>query len=141
MSEVESRLAALGLSLPPPKLPVANYLGTKSSGSLLFVAGRVSKTRGQVSTTVSAEAAKLAARNTMPDLLAIIKADINDLDAISSILKLQGFVNSVPDLLDNPRLSTGPLTCSSPFMASLEDMRGPPRARHNCLTGRAFSWT
>lgn len=91
---VEARLSDLGLTLPPPKAPVANYLGTKRSGSLLFVAARVSECRGQVGTEVDLAEAKRAARDAMLDLLAIVKADIDDLDRIVSIVKLQGFVNS-----------------------------------------------
>ena len=52
MSAVEDRLHALGLTLPPAKVPVANYLGTKRSGDLLFVSGRVSQLRGEVGSAV-----------------------------------------------------------------------------------------
>lgn len=96
----------MGLALGPPKAPVASYLGTKRSGNLLFVSGRVSEKRGQVGSEVSEEEAKLAARDTMLDLLAIVKADIGDLDEIVSIVKLQGFVNAgasfqaLPQVLD-----------------------------------------
>jgi len=48
MSPTEQRLRALGLTLPPAKAPVANYVGTKRSGDLLFVSGRVSALRGEV---------------------------------------------------------------------------------------------
>ena len=107
MSRVESRLQELGLALRPRKVPVANYLGTKRSGDLLFVSGRVSEQRGQVGTDVSAEEAKLAARDAMLDLLAIIKADIGDLDKIVSILKVQGFVNSAPTFTGQPQVIDG----------------------------------
>jgi enamine deaminase RidA (YjgF/YER057c/UK114 family) len=107
MSRIESRLAGLGLALPPPKIPVANYLGTKRCGNQLFVAGRVSEVRGQVGTAVTAEAANVAARDTLLDLLAIIKADIDDLDSICSILKLQGFVNSAPEFTGQPQVIDG----------------------------------
>ena len=72
MSRVETLLSEMGLALHPPKAPVANYLGTKRSGNLLYVSGRVSEKRGQVGTDLSAEEAKLAARDTMLALLAII---------------------------------------------------------------------
>jgi enamine deaminase RidA (YjgF/YER057c/UK114 family) len=52
---MEHRLRALGLFLPPPKAPVANYLGSKRSGDLLFVSGRVSQLRGEVGSEVSVE--------------------------------------------------------------------------------------
>ncbi|HEY5700611.1 MAG TPA: RidA family protein [Gammaproteobacteria bacterium] len=107
MSRVDSILAGMGLALPPPKAPVANYLGTKRSGNLLFVSGRVSEKRGQVDAEVSEQEAKLAARDTVLDLLAIIKADIDDLDDIVSIVKLQGFVNSSMSFNAQPKVIDG----------------------------------
>ncbi|HTK50395.1 MAG TPA: RidA family protein [Gemmatimonadaceae bacterium] len=76
MSAVEDRLRELGLALPPPKSPVANYVGTKRSGDLLFVSGR----RGEVGTELSVSDAQIAARDAMLDLLAIIKQDIGPLN-------------------------------------------------------------
>lgn len=107
MSGVESRLTGMGLALPSPKVPVANYLGTKQSGNLLFVSARVSEQRGQVGSDVDADRAKIAARDTMLDLLAIIKADIGDLDRIVSVLKLHGFINSAASFQAQPRVLDG----------------------------------
>jgi enamine deaminase RidA (YjgF/YER057c/UK114 family) len=107
MSAVEDRLRELGLILPPPKTPVANYLGTKRSGDLLFVSGRVSQRRGEVGTELSVDDAKIAARDTMLDLLAIIKHDIGDLDRIVSIEQLRGFVRSSPSFTEQPRVIDG----------------------------------
>lgn len=107
MSRVETCLAEMGLTLPPPKAPVANYLGTKRCGDLLFVSGRVSEKRGQVGTEVSEGEAKVAARDTMLDLLAIIKSDIGDLDTITSIIKIQGFVNSATSFKAQPKVIDG----------------------------------
>ena len=58
MNRVETLLEDMGLALPLPKTPVANYLGTKRSGNLLFISGRVSEIRGQVGTDVSGEEAR-----------------------------------------------------------------------------------
>jgi enamine deaminase RidA (YjgF/YER057c/UK114 family) len=107
MSQVETRLRELGLALPPPKTPVANYLGTKRSGSLLFVSGRVSQKRGEVGTDVSLEEAKTAARDAMLDLLAIIKQDIGDLDRIVSIEQVRGFVRSARSFTEQPHVIDG----------------------------------
>ena len=104
---VEERLRSLGLALPAPKTPVANYLGTKRSGSLLFVSGRVSALRGVVGADVSLEEARVAARDTMLDLLAIVKADIGDLDTIVSIEMVRGFVRSAPEFGEQPRVVDG----------------------------------
>lgn len=94
MSVIESRLHALGLTLPAPKAPVANYLGTKRCGDLLFVSGRVSQLRGEVGTEVTPIEAKAAARSALLDLLAIVKHDLGDLDRVVSVDCLRGFVRS-----------------------------------------------
>ena len=107
MSRVEEKLHALGLTLPPAKAPVANYLGTKQSGDLLFVSGRVSQMRGEVGTELTLEQAKIAARDAMVDLLAIIKNDIGDLDRIVSIEQLRGFVRSAPTFIEQPKVIDG----------------------------------
>lgn len=107
MDKIEQRLAELGLALGEPKLPVANYLGVKQSGNLLFVSGRVSEQRGRVDLEVSEVDAKLAARDTLVSLLAIIKSDIGDLGRIRSILKLQGFVNANASCTALPQIVDG----------------------------------
>jgi enamine deaminase RidA (YjgF/YER057c/UK114 family) len=104
---VEARLNELGLTLPEPKPPVANYLGTKRSGDLLFVSGKVSALRGEVGNEVDVARAKLAARDAMLDLLAIIKQDIGDLDRIVSVGRLHGFVRSAPTFIAQPEVIDG----------------------------------
>ena len=56
---VEQKLASLGITLPTPAAPVANYVGTKQSGDLLFVSGRVSQRRGEVGTELSVDDARI----------------------------------------------------------------------------------
>ena len=107
MSAVEDRLHALGLTLPPAKVPVANYLGTKRSGDLLFVSGRVSQLRGEVGSEITVADAARAARDAMIDLLATIKQDIGDLDRIVSVEQVRGFVRSGPSVTEQPRVIDG----------------------------------
>ena len=107
MSRIEEKLRELGLTLPPPKTPVANYLGTKQSGELLFVSGRVSQMRGEVGSELTLEQGKIAARDAMVDLLAIIKNDIGDLDRIVSIEQVRGFVRSAPTFIEQPKVIDG----------------------------------
>lgn len=107
MSRIEQRLHELGLALPAPKSPVANYLGTRRSGELLFVSGRVSELRGEVGTEVSVPAAREAARQTVLDLLAIIRRDIGSLDRIVSVEKLQGFIRSAAEFTEHPQVLDG----------------------------------
>ena len=104
---MEARLNELGLTLPEPRPPVANYLGTKRSGDLLFVSGKVSALRGEVGSEVDVARAKLAARDAMLDLLAIVKQDIGDLDRIVSVERLHGFVRSAPTFIAQPEVIDG----------------------------------
>ncbi len=104
---IERRLRELGLELPPPKAAVANYLGSKRSGDLLFVSARVSELRGEVGTDVSREEAHEAARQTLLHILSIIRADIGDLDQIESVEKMNGFVRSSPTFTEQPAVIDG----------------------------------
>ena len=107
MGIVEKRLEALGLSLPAPKPPVGNYLGSKKAGELLFAAGQVSDCIGEVGTEVTLEKAKEAARDTVLMILAIIKQDIKDLDLIIGVVKVTGFVRSSATFIEQPKVIDG----------------------------------
>jgi len=107
MSNVEKRLAQLGLSLPDPKPPVGNYLGSKRSGELLFASGRVSDRVGEVGTEIALAEAKEAARDAVLTILAIIKEDIKDLDLITGVVKLTGFVRSAASFTEQPKVIDG----------------------------------
>ncbi len=107
MSAIEQRLEALGLELPPPKSPVANYLGCKQSGDLLFVSGRVSPQRGEVGSEVALDQARAAAQSALLDILAILKDSIGNLDRIVSVEKLNGFVRSSPEFDQHPLVIDG----------------------------------
>ena len=67
----------------------------------------MSQLRGEVGTEVTAADARLAARDTVLDLLAIIKQDIEDLDRIASIDVVRGFVRSSASFTDHPRVIDG----------------------------------
>jgi len=107
MADVESRLRDLGLRLPDPKSPVANYLSTKRSGDLLFVAGRVSAARGEVGSELTLEQGRRAARDTLLALLALIRQDLGTLDTIVSVERVQGFVRSAPTFTEQPAVVDG----------------------------------
>ena len=107
MSQIEKKLEMLGLRLEAPKPPVANYLGSKRVGDLLFVSGRKSELSGAVGKDVTEAQAKKAARNTVLLMLSIIKNDIKDLDLIEEVVKLQGFIRSSPDFMRQPQVLDG----------------------------------
>ena len=107
MSRIEKRLKELGLSLAEAKAPVGNYLGCKKAGGLLFASGRVSDLRGEVGTAVSEKQAIEAARDTVLTILAIIREDIKDLDMITGVVKLTGFVRSASGFIAQPKIIDG----------------------------------
>ena len=107
MGQVEDKLASLGQALPPPKKAVANYLGCKQSGRTLYVSGRVSPTRGEVGTDLDVPKAQQAAREAALDILAIVKAEIGDLDRIEGVDKMIGFVRSSSSFTEQPKVIDG----------------------------------
>ena len=107
MGHIESRLSKLGKKLPVAKKPVANYLGCKKSGDMLYVSGRVSRMRGEVGTEIDLANAQAAAREALLDILAIVKEQIGDLDKIISVEKMNGFVRSAPSFTEQPKVIDG----------------------------------
>ena len=111
--EIEKRLAELGLELPTPPKPVANYVGAVQVGELLFIGGvtcRIEgqlKFRGKVGREVSQEQAYEAARWCCLNHLAIIKAHLGDLDRVERIVKVVVHVNSAPGFNQQPAVANG----------------------------------
>lgn len=107
MGLIENKLKSFGIELAPPKAPVANYLGTKQVGNLLYVSARVSELTGAVGEDVTEEEAKEAARATIVLLLSIVKKDVVDLDRIVGVVKLQGFIRSSDEFTGQPQVLDG----------------------------------
>ena len=107
MNDLEKRLAALGEVLPAAKKPVANYLGCKKSGGLLWVSAHVSEVRGEVGTDLDVAQGQEAAKGALLDMLAIIKDEIGDLDQIVGVDKLVGFVRSASTFTEQPAVIDG----------------------------------
>lgn len=114
MSVIEKRLIELGISIPAAAKPVANYVPWVLSGKLLFVAGQIPVKDGkpvavgQTGASVSLEEATAAARVCAINILAQVKdACGGDLDRVSRIVKLTGFVNCGPAFTDIPKVING----------------------------------
>ena len=113
MSQVEDRLASLGVTLPQPNPPVANYVPFVRSGDLVHISGQVSVdagggVRGTVGQDVDLEAAKAAARLCGINLIAQMKAACDgDLSRVVRVVKLGGFVQAGPDFFDIPKVVNG----------------------------------
>ncbi|MFO1184082.1 MAG: RidA family protein [Bauldia sp.] len=111
--QIEQRLKALGVELPKPAAPVANYVPAVPAGTLLFVSGQLAlgpnglELPGKVGATVGIDDARKAARLCAINVLAQTKAAIGDLERIKRIAKVTGFVNAVPDFVDHPKIVNG----------------------------------
>ena len=111
---VEKRLAELGISLPSPRSPIANYVPFVLSGKLLQVSGQICfgadgkmVAAGQLGASVSIEAGQQAARACAINLLAQVKAALGDLDRVARVVRLGGFVNSAVGFADGPKVMNG----------------------------------
>lgn len=111
---VEKKLADLGIVLHTPAAPVANYVGFVRTGNLLFVSGQVCidsagklVAKGKLGGGVSLEEGQNAARMCGINLLAQLKTALGDLDKVTRVVRLGGFVNSMPDFLDGPKVLNG----------------------------------
>jgi enamine deaminase RidA (YjgF/YER057c/UK114 family) len=114
MGQIDKRLAELGITLPVPAKPVANYVGWVRTGNLVYTAGQVSlkdgkiEYQGKVGSDYSVEDAQKAARLCAINIIAQIKeACDGDLDRVRRIVKLVGFVNAVPEFTDHPKVVNG----------------------------------
>jgi enamine deaminase RidA (YjgF/YER057c/UK114 family) len=124
MSKVEQRLKELGLELPQPVAPVANYVTYVRSGNLVTISGQISIAadggiKGTVGVDVDLETAQKAARLCGINLLAQMKAACDgDLDRVVRVVKLGGFVQAGPDFIDIPKVING---CSDLMVEVLGD--------------------
>lgn len=113
MSDVEDRLTALGIVLPKPNAPVANYVPFVRDGELLYISGQVSLdpeggVRGVVGEDVDFETAVRAARLCAISLIAQMKAACEgDLGRVRRVVKLNGFVQAGPAFFDIPKVVNG----------------------------------
>lgn len=111
---VEQKLSALGIELHEPNPPVANFVGFVRTGNLLFVSGQVCSApdgkliaKGKLGAGVTIDQGVTAARCCAVNLLAQIKMALGDLDKVTRVVRLGGFVNSTPDFLDGPKVLNG----------------------------------
>jgi enamine deaminase RidA (YjgF/YER057c/UK114 family) len=111
---IEKKLASLGISLPTPASPIANYVPFVRSGNLLVVSGQLCfgaegklVAKGQLGGGVSSEDGQKAARACAVNLLAQIKGALGDLDKVSRVVRLGGFINSAPGFADGPKVMNG----------------------------------
>ena len=116
MSKIEQRLIELGFPLPEVAKPVAAYVPSTVTGNLCFTSGQLPFVSGVLPATgkvgvgdglVSPEQAKDLARLCVLNALAALKLAIGDLDRVTRIVKVVGFVASVPEFTGQPAVING----------------------------------
>jgi enamine deaminase RidA (YjgF/YER057c/UK114 family) len=111
---VEKKLAELGIVLPEPVAPVANYVPFVRTGNFLVVSGQLCLdaegklvAKGQLGGGVSIDEGIKAARACAINILAQLKGALGDLDKIARVVRLGGFINSAPGFPDGPKVMNG----------------------------------
>jgi len=111
---IDARLKQLGIALPEPPKPAANYVPFVTSGALVFCAGQVPvwngelRFKGRVGGGLSVDDGYQAARLCGLNLIAQAKAAAGgDLDRVRRVVKLGGFVNCTADFTDHPKVLNG----------------------------------
>lgn len=113
------RLLALGIALPTPPPPIANFVPCVQEGGLLFLSGQGpiepdgTAHTGKVGAGVTVEDAYRHARLTGINLLAAMHAALGDLGRVRQVVKLLGMVNAAPDFTQHPAVING---CSDLFV-------------------------
>ncbi len=106
----EQRLAAAGLTLPPPNKPIGLYVPAARSGKLLFLAGHTEcpiKATGKLGATMDVAAGKANAASVALCMLATLKAELGELSRVKRVVRVMGLVNATPEFTDHPAVMNG----------------------------------
>jgi enamine deaminase RidA (YjgF/YER057c/UK114 family) len=119
------RLKALGITLPTPTAPQANYIPTVTVGRLIFVSGQISSSAegrfiGKVGHDYTVEQGAEAARMCAINILAQLNAALGDIEKVARLVKLTGFVNCTPDFDEPQNVVNG----ASDFLVEVLGERG-----------------
>ncbi len=113
MKKIEMIIKELGLEIPDAPKPVAAYIPAKQTGNLIFTAGQLPMVNGELISKgllgqdVEIDEANKAARICTLNALAAIKGVIGDLDRIKQIVRVVGYVASVPTFTQQPAVVNG----------------------------------
>ena len=110
---INKRLTELGIELPSAPSPAGNYVPCVQVNKLLYLSGAICLVNGEMTHTgkigetrdisYGQEAARVCALN----LLAMAKSHIGDLEKVSRVIQLNGFVNGVPGFTESPAIING----------------------------------
>ncbi len=125
----EERLTELGIQLPPVNPAVGSYVGAVTVGDIVFVSGHGPYLdgefvyKGKLGREVDVPTGQAAARLTIVNLLASLKAEIGELDRVRRVVKLLVLVNSDPEFGEQPTVANGASDL-------LVEVFGPERGPH-----------
>ena len=112
--QIEAKLTEMGIELPQATAPVANYVPYTVLGRTVFISGQVTvwngdlQFQGTVGDGLTVDDGYQAARLCGLNLLAQLKqACGGDLDRVTRVVKLGGFVSCTPDFVDHPKVING----------------------------------
>jgi enamine deaminase RidA (YjgF/YER057c/UK114 family) len=112
-TDVEKKLKELGLTLPAPQKPIANYVKAVRSGNLVFLAGHGPSNAdgtdiaGKVGRDLTVPQGYEAAKSVGLNLLTSLKAEIGDLNKVKRIVKVLGMVNCTEGFTEQPKVING----------------------------------
>ena len=106
---IEEKLESIGVKLTNPPTPAGSYVPVVKTGNLLFISGQIPMEDGKVVFTgkvsdENMETAQKSARMCAINILAQIKKELGTLDRVTKIVKLSGFVNSMPEFTQHPKI-------------------------------------
>lgn len=114
MSEsTEARLAALGITLPPPPAPQGSYQPARRVGNLVYTSGMSAIRDGQrqyvgrLGAEISVEDGYASARGAAINCLAAVRSIVATLDAVEAVISLTGYVRSAPEFDRQPKVVDG----------------------------------
>lgn len=109
----QAKLRSLGIELPTPPAPVANYVRIVRTGNLVFTSGHGpakpdgSYVKGKVGKDLTIAEGYEAARLTAIALLASLQKELGDLAKVRRVVKVTGMVNSDPQFTDQSKVING----------------------------------
>ena len=125
-SSIEKRLLELGVELPTPAAPAANYVPYVTTGNLLVTSGQLPMKDGKLMAMgllgreLGTEAGKLAAKWCAVNVLAQARAALGELERIERIVKITVFVAATPDFTEQHLVANG----ASDFLVAALGERG-----------------
>jgi enamine deaminase RidA (YjgF/YER057c/UK114 family) len=112
MGRIDDRLKELGITLPPPRAPLANYVPARRVRNLIYTAGQISGTterefKGKLGQELSVEQGREAARMCALNCLAALLTVVDSLDSVKQLVRVGAFVNSAAGFDQQPAVANG----------------------------------